>query len=98
MIVAWQQPWAGSLEDAKLDVQEFHGRLYVPGEFQGGVHIQRPKMLDQSFYKPTLSRENEYQLGWVKAGKSREEPSFISNQQLAEQCVTQFLNLIRRSE
>jgi hypothetical protein len=38
----------------------------------------------------------EYELGWVKAGKTRQEPSFISNEELAEASVTQFLNLLRR--
>ena len=92
--VGWDQPRIDSLEDAKLGVREFNGRLYLPGEFLGGVHMQQPKMLSEAFYKPTLS--TEYELGWVKAGKTRQEPSFISNEELAESCVTQFLNLLRR--
>jgi hypothetical protein len=93
MDVGWDHPRIDSLEDAKLGVREFQGRLYLPGEFQGGVHIQQPKMLSEAFYQPTLSMEYEH--GWVKAGKSRQEHSFISNEELAEACVTQFLNLIR---
>jgi len=92
--VGWDQPRIDSLDDAKLGVREFSGRLYLPGEFQGGVHLQPPKMLSEAFYQPTLS--TEYELGWVKAGKTRQEPSFIPNEELAEACVTQFLNLIRR--
>jgi hypothetical protein len=38
----------------------------------------------------------ECELGWVKAGKTRQEPSFVSNEELAEASVSQFLNLIRR--
>jgi hypothetical protein len=94
MDVGWDQPRIDSLEDAKLGVREFTGRLYLPGEFQGGVHIQPPTMLSEAFYQPTLS--TEYELAWVKAGKTRQEPSFISNEELAEACVTQLLNLIRR--
>jgi uncharacterized membrane protein len=94
MIVGWDQPRIDSLEDAKLGVRDFSGRLYLPGEFQGGVHIQPPEMLHEAFYEPTLS--TEYELGWVKVGKTRQEPSFISNEELAEACVTQFLNLLRR--
>ena len=57
--------------------------------------MQPPKMLYEAFYQPTLS--TEYELGWVKAGKTRQEPSFVSNEELAEASVSQFLNLIRRS-
>lgn len=94
--VGWDQPLLDSIENAKLAVRGFNGRLYLPGEFQGGVHIQPPKMVSEKFYTPTLSRDHE--LGWVKAGRSRQEPAFISNQELAEECVTQFINLLRRSD
>jgi hypothetical protein len=92
--VGWDHPRVDSLEDAKLGVREFNGHLYLPGEFRGGVHIQPPQMLGETFYKPTLS--TEYEVGWVKAGKTRQDPSFISNEELADSCVTQFLNLLRR--
>ena len=95
MDVGWDQPRIDSLEGAKLGVREFSGRLYLPGEFQGGVHMQPPKMLYEAFYQPTLS--TGYELGWVKAGKTRQELSFLSNEELAEASVSQFLNLIRRS-
>jgi hypothetical protein len=92
--VGWDQPRIDSLEDAKLGVREFTGRLYLHGEFQGGVNIQPPTMLTKTFYQPTLS--TEYELAWVNTGKTRQEPSFISNEEFAEACVTQLLNLIRR--
>lgn len=93
VIVGWEQPRMDSLEDAKLRVREYKGRLYLPGEFMGG-HIQPPKMVGEAVYTATLSRE--YGLGWVKAGRMRDEPSFISNEDLAETCVTQFMNLLRK--
>lgn len=95
MDLQWDQPRIDSLEDAMLGVREFNGRLYLPGHFQGGMHIQPPKMISEKFYTHTLSRDLE--LGWVKASRSRQEPAFISNQELAEECVTQFMNLLRRS-
>lgn len=95
VVIEWDQPRRGSLEEAKLGIREFSGHLYLPGEFQGGVHIRPPKMLFEAFYQPTLSAEHE--LGWVKAGETQQEPSYISDEELAEACVTQFLNLIRRS-
>ncbi|MBB6144302.1 hypothetical protein HNQ77_002254 [Silvibacterium bohemicum] len=93
VIVGWEQPRLDSLEDARLRVREYKGRLYLPGEFTGG-HIQPAKMVGEAVYSATLSRD--YALGWVKAGKRRDEPSFISNDDLAETCVTQFLNLLRK--
>jgi hypothetical protein len=94
IVVGWEQPRLDSLEDAKLGIREFQGSLYFPGEFPGGVQTQPPQLLGEAFYKPTLSTEDE--LGWVKAGKTRQEPSFISNEELADACVTQLLNLLRR--
>jgi hypothetical protein len=93
MIVGWDQPRMDSLVDAKLYVRKYKGRLYLPGEFTGG-YIQPPNMVYEAFYTPTLSRN--YELGWVKAGKTRDEPPFVSSQDLAETCVTQFLNLLRK--
>jgi hypothetical protein len=57
--VGWDQPLLDSIENAKLAVRGFKGRLYLPGEFQGGVHIQPPKMVSEKFYTPTLSRDHE---------------------------------------
>jgi hypothetical protein len=59
-----------------------------------GGHIQPPKMVGEAVYTATLSRD--YVLGWVKAGRMRDGPSFISNEDLAETCVTQFMNLLRK--
>jgi hypothetical protein len=93
--VGWDHPRIDSLEGAKLGIREFKGRLDLPGEFQGGVHIHQPKTLSEVFYEATLC--TEYELGWVKAGKTKQEASFISNEELAEACVTQFLNLLRHA-
>ena len=94
VVVSWNQPCLDSLEDAKLSIREFTGPLFLPGEFRGGVFPQPPQMVGETRYYPTLSPE--YELGWVKAGKARQEPSFISNDELADTCVTQLLNLLRR--
>lgn len=94
--IIWDQPRIDSLEDAKLAVCEFQGHLYLPGEFPGGVRIP-PEMVGEAFYKPTLSNGNEYKLGWVKAGKTRQEPSFISNEDLADAVAIQLLSLLPRN-
>lgn len=93
--VCWEHPRLDSLDDAKLCVRDYWGALYLPGGFRGGVRLQQPKLVGDTRYLPTVSPE--YELGWVKAGKSRDEPSFLSNLELADVCVTQFMNLIRRN-
>ncbi len=72
MVIEWDQPRPGSLEAAKLAVREFGGRLYLPGEFQGSVRMQPPEMSSEAIYRPSLS--TEYEIGWVKAGKTRQDP------------------------
>jgi hypothetical protein len=43
---------------------------------------------------PTLSRDHE--LGWVKSMARKDEPAFLSSEDLADACVAQFLNLHRK--
>jgi hypothetical protein len=92
--ISWQDPRLNSIEDARLIVREFDGRLYLPGEYIGGVHLRPAKMLNETQYRATLS--SRYELGWLKASKARQETSFISNEELAAECVTHLMNLLRR--
>ncbi len=93
--VEWDQPRFDSLEDAKLSTRDFRGRLFLPGEPRGGV-LHPPELLYEAFYQPTLSMG--YELGWVKAAKTRQDSSFISNEEFAETCVARFLNLLRNDD
>ena len=90
--VSWQNTSADSQASAKLSIRGFEGQLYLPGEFKGGIHI-KPRMVSEAHYEPTLSAFR--QLGWVKKMKLREEPSFLSNDDLADTCVSQLLNWLR---
>jgi hypothetical protein len=92
--VTWEQHRVDSLEGAKLGIREFQGRVFVPGDSLAGVHVQQPKMLSEVFYVPTLSRQHE--LGWVKSMARKDEPGFLSTEDLADACVAQFLNLHRK--
>jgi hypothetical protein len=92
--ITWEQHRIDSLEGAKLGVREFQGRVFVPGESRAGVHIEQPKKLREVFYVPTLSRDHE--LGWVKSMARKDEPAFLSSEDLADACVAQFLNLHRK--
>ena len=92
--VSWEQHYRGSTEGAKLGIREFQGNIRIPGESLAGVHPIPPKMLSETFYEPTLSRE--FELGWVKSTRRTKEPDFVSTDELAEECMTQFLNLLRK--
>jgi hypothetical protein len=92
--VTREQHRIDSLEGAKLGIREFQGRVIVPGDSLAGVHIQQPKMLSEVFYVPTLSRQHE--LGWIKSMARKDEPGFVSSEDLADACVAQFLNLHRK--
>ena len=93
VVVIWEQPFSNSLENAKLSVREFKGHLHLPGEFRGGVYFP-PEMAGETRYNATLSQE--FDLGWIKASGPRQEPSFISNKELADACVAKLLNMLRR--
>ena len=94
IVANWHQPARNVLDEAKLSVRHFEGRLFLPSEFQGGVHIHQPRLTGEAHYDPTLSRDR--QLGWVKKMKSNSEPAFLSTDALAESCLSQMLNTLRR--
>jgi hypothetical protein len=93
IVVNWDQPFSNSLDRANLNVVELSGSLYLPGAFLGGAYFP-PKELDRKIHQPTLS--DELEIGWVKHGKTIKESPFISNEELAEGCVSQLLNMLRR--
>ena len=93
VVVGWE-PALNSSEQAKLSVRQFAGQLFLPGKFQGGVIIQQPRMTSEVHYQPTISRD--HLLGWVQRMKARSEPSFLDNKALADECVSQMLNTLRR--
>jgi hypothetical protein len=94
IVVNWHRAVPNSSEETKLSVRHFEGRLFLPGEFQGGVHINQPRLTSEIHYEPIISRS--HQLGWVQKMKARSEPSFLSSSELAESCISQVLNTIRR--
>ena len=91
--VSWEQHYRGSTEGAKLGIASFRA-IYAFLATLAGVHPIPPKMLSETFYEPTLSRE--FELGWVKSTRRTKEPDFVSTDELAEECMTQFLNLLRK--
>lgn len=91
--IVWEEPGQGSSDEAKLNVREFQGRLILPGEPFPTPMIP-PKLIRQSFYKPTLSSEGD--LGWEKAMRGHGEPAFLSTDELADICVNQLLSMLPR--
>jgi hypothetical protein len=94
MVVYWEQRYVESTEGVKLGVRELQGPVHLPGESLAGVHFQQPQKLNETFYEPTLSREHE--IGWARSTGRKEVPEFISTEDLADLCVAQFVNLLRK--
>jgi hypothetical protein len=92
--VRWHRPALNSPQEATLSICEFEGRLYIPGEFQGGAHLQQPRLISEDKIESTISRQ--HQLGWVKKMTVRNESPFSSNDALAESCISRILNSLRR--
>jgi hypothetical protein len=95
LVLGWYRPPLNSSEDAKLTIRRFEGHLYFPGELQGGIRIQPPRLTNEVEYKPTISRDG--QLGWAQKMEASTKPTFLNNEALAESCLTQVLNTIRRN-
>ena len=90
-------PDSDSLEAAKLSGPGVRRAFVSPRRVpRAACVLQPPELL---VMRPFIGQVylRSYELGWVKAGKTRQDPPFISNEELAEASVTQFLNLIRRS-
>jgi len=95
IVVMWKQLYPNSLDRAGLSVVEMNGNLFIPGQPRPGGHWFPPKESDRKKYQPTLS--DALELGWVKDGKTIHQSPFISNEELAEACVAQFVNMLRKS-
>lgn len=94
IVVNWEQPSINSLDRANLNIIELSGHLYLPGQFPGGVYFP-PKELGRKIYQPILS--DALEIGWVKHGKTIRESPFSSNEEFAEGCVSQLVNMLRKS-
>jgi hypothetical protein len=88
MLVIWFQPYGNLLDNAELRIREFNEKLIIP---PGNIHFQRPEMVGETKYDPDLSRALDY--GWnSQEGMKR----FLTSEELASQCVIQFLDLMNR--
>lgn len=88
MAVMWRQQERTSLNNSALIVQEFIGGLPAPGQ---SVHIEAPEILDEKRYAALVSYTFEY--GWTHSDVN----SFVSSMTLAEQLVSQFIDLVGRA-
>jgi len=94
IVVNWEQPFISSLDRANLSVVGLSGHLYLPGKLVGGLYFP-PEELDRKIYQPTLS--DSLEIGWVKHRQTIRESTFISNEQFAEGCVSQLVNMLRKA-
>jgi hypothetical protein len=85
--IGWRQHYmnvAGELISA-----EFAGPIFLPSERK--MSVSRPRELGRVTYEPTLSRSRE--LRWRRCDQ---ETSTYSVEELAQELVSQFLELVRR--
>jgi hypothetical protein len=93
MQIAWRQPYAGSGHDAALLIAEFTGPIILPSEMGRIMAFEEPRKLGLKTYMPYLSREAE--IGWAEKRSTVDSVRFISNSQLAEACLADFIKLLR---
>jgi hypothetical protein len=93
MNIIYYQPIGGSGSNANLRVLEFKGTLILPNEPRQMVYITNPKVLKTTTYTSELSRK--FEVGWAKGEQRKGNRDFISNDELAESCVKDFVRLVR---
>jgi hypothetical protein len=93
MNIIYYQPYGGSGSNAKLRVLEFKGTLILPNETRQMVYVNNPELLKTTTYTSELSRK--FEVGWAKGEQRKGNREFISNDQLAEMCMSEFVRLVR---
>lgn len=91
MIVRFDQRYVNTLDESGLAVEQYRGLLRFNRDSVSQVHYFPPKLIKKEEYEPDLSRSR--QLGWKLTGKFTE---FIPSGTLAQHCVMQFLDLVKR--
>ena len=93
MRVEWRQPFAGSDRDAALTVAQFQVEVLFPNELGLKMHLDEPRKLGMKTFLPHLSRYSE--VGWGQKAANMKEATFISNEELADTSLTEFIRLLR---
>ncbi len=93
MNIIYYQPYRGSGSNAHLRVLEFKGTLILPNETRQMVYITNPEVLKKTTYTSELSRK--FEVGWAKGEQRKGNRDFISNDELAENCMKDFIRLVR---
>jgi hypothetical protein len=90
--VGWRQSIANSVEDeAELIAADFNGPLYMPSERM--MTVFPPREIKRLTFTPSLSLARE--ICWRQRGG---KPSLLSGDDLAQQIVTLFLELVARAD
>lgn len=94
MTVAWVQPYAGTSQEARLVVLYFQGTRIFPSELGKKMYLREPERLRTKTFIPSISRQSE--IGWASKISDMQEAAFISNSELADTCLAEFIQLLRR--
>ena len=93
MQVYWRQPYAGNGRDASLIVAMFKGPIILPSEVGRLMAFDQPKKLSSKIFVPYLSRESD--IGWAEKKSDMKGAIFISNAELIDACLTDFIKLLK---
>ena len=93
MNIIYYQPYAGSGSNARLRVLEFRGTLILPNEPRQMMYVTNPEVLKTTTYTSELSRK--FEVGWAKGEQRKGKRDFISNDEFAENCMSEFVRLVR---
>ena len=91
LVVGWRQSYTNSTDGCGLKVAEFNAQVPLPDTRE--YSMTEPTKLNETTFKPDLSRAREY--GWNEEGKPDQ---FLSSIALADRCVIEFLDLAARAD
>jgi hypothetical protein len=91
--VYWRQPYGGSGRDAVLLITMFKGPIILPSEMGRLMALDQPSKLSTKTFVPYLSRESD--VGWAEKKSDMRGAIFISNAELIDVCLTDFIRLLK---
>lgn len=92
MQVFWKQPFAGSDRGANLVAIYVEGYVMLP--YEAGILASRDtRRVNTKTFVPYLSRESD--IGWAEKKPNMKEASYISNEELVDSLLTEFIQILK---
>jgi hypothetical protein len=91
--VYWRQRFSNISDDAALLIATFKGPIIFPSEAGRKMALDQPKKLDTKMFLPYLSRHSD--VGWASQTSITTDPTFISNSDLADTCLREFIQTLK---